>query len=146
MTLFDAGQRLLHRARARAARAARSRERTRRASTPGRAPTAADAGLLWTGGTIVAGVGASPGVCTINIWARLPASAPTGLTFTNSIPIGTITGTGPAGGVGNVNAGSVNVVSIASGAVTKAFAPAAIAQGAAVHPHDHALQPDRDAR
>ncbi|MEO8053919.1 MAG: hypothetical protein ABI768_02120 [Acidobacteriota bacterium] len=98
-------------------------------ATTGLAPTAADAGLLWTGGTIVAGVGASPGVCTISIWAQLPASAPTGLTFTNSIPIGSITGTGPAGGVGNVNAGSVNVVSIASGAVTKAFAPAAIAQG-----------------
>ena len=97
--------------------------------TTGLAPTAADAGLLWTGGTIVAGVGASPGVCTISIWAQLPAGAPTGLTFTNSIPIGSITGTGPAGGVGNVNAGSVNVVSIASGAVTKAFAPAAIAQG-----------------
>lgn len=95
----------------------------------GAAPTAADAGLLWTGGTIVAGVGASPGVCTISIWAQLPATAPTGLTFTNSIPIGTITGTGPAGGVGNVNAGSVNVVSFASGAVTKAFAPASIAQG-----------------
>lgn len=97
--------------------------------TTGNPPTAADAGLLWTGGTIVAGVGASPGVCTISIWAQLPASAPTGLTFTNSIPIGSVTGTGPAGGVGNVNAASVNVVSIASGAVTKAFAPAAIAQG-----------------
>ncbi len=95
----------------------------------GVAPTAADAGLLWTGGTIVAGVGASPGVCTINIWAQLPATTTVGVTFTNTIPLGSITGTGPAGGVGNVNASSVNVVTIASGAVTKTFAPAAIAQG-----------------
>jgi uncharacterized repeat protein (TIGR01451 family) len=93
------------------------------------APVAGDAGLLWTGGTIIGGVGLNPGVCTISIWAQLPASAATGLTFTNSIGMNSIMGTGGAGGVSNTNLASVNVVSIASGAVTKAFAPASIAQG-----------------
>ena len=95
----------------------------------GLAPTAADAGLSWTGGTIVAGVGAAPGVCTISIWALLPATAPTGLTFTNNIPLGSITGTGGAGGVANTNSSSANVVSVSAAAVSKAFAPGSIAQG-----------------
>ncbi len=129
MTLFDAGSGFFTAAGHVGLHGGHVHGHGRRGVTTGNPPTAADAGLLWTDGTIVAGVGASPGVCTIAVWARLPAGAATGLTFTNAIPIGSVTGTGPAGGVGNVNAASVNVVSIASGAVTKAFAPAAIAQG-----------------
>jgi uncharacterized repeat protein (TIGR01451 family) len=101
-------------------------------TSTGLPPTAADAGLLWTGGTINGGIPASaPGVCTIAIWARVPASAATGLTFTNTIPTGVagITGTGPNGGVTNTNAASVNVVTISSGAVTKSFSASPIAQG-----------------
>ncbi len=92
------------------------------------APTAADAGILWTGGTIAYGNGVA-GVCTISIWAQVPASAATGLTFTNTIATGSITGTGVDGGISNTNTASRNVVTIASGAVTKAFGPGSIAQG-----------------
>jgi uncharacterized repeat protein (TIGR01451 family) len=98
-------------------------------TSTGLPPTALDAGLLWTGGTLVAGVGAAPGVCTISIWAQVPAAAATGLTFTNNIPVGSITGTGPAGGIANTNASSANVVTISAAAVSKTFAPASIAQG-----------------
>jgi uncharacterized repeat protein (TIGR01451 family) len=98
-------------------------------TSTGLPPTALDAGLLWTGGTIVAGVGAAPGVCTISIWAQVPAAAATGLTFTNGIPVGSVTGTGPAGGIANTNASSANVVTISAAAVSKAFAPGSIAQG-----------------
>ncbi|HVO52005.1 MAG TPA: DUF11 domain-containing protein, partial [Thermoanaerobaculia bacterium] len=98
----------------------------------GAAPTAADAGVIWSGGQIVAGVGASPGVCTITIWALVPAAAAVPLTFTNTIPAGTgVTATGPAGGISNTNASSANVVTISAAAVSKAFAPASVAQGAA---------------
>ena len=85
--------------------------------------------LSWTGGTIVAGVGANPGVCTIVFQARLPASAATGLNFSNQIPVASVTGTGPNGPVSNTTAGAANVASVSSAAVSKAFSPTAIAQG-----------------
>ena len=81
------------------------------------------------GGTIVAGSGVLPGICTISIFAKVPLAATVPLTFTNTIATGSITGTGPAGGVSNVNPSSVNVVTIASVGVTKAFAPVTIPQG-----------------
>lgn len=50
-----------------------------------------DAGLQWSGGSIVAGTGVSPGICTIRLRAQLPATATTGMGFTNSIGQGAIT-------------------------------------------------------
>ena len=94
-------------------------------------PAAGDFGLIWTGGTIAAGGGVNPGVCTISIWAQVPAGAGTGLTFTNSLLAGSVTGTGPLGGITNTNAASVNVVTIAATNVTKSFAPATVALGQA---------------
>lgn len=98
--------------------------------TTGVAPADGDAGIMWNGGTVAAGSGATPGTCTIVFQARLPATATTGLTFTNQIPAASVTGTGPSGGVTNPAASpAINVTSIASGAVVKAFAPNQIAQG-----------------
>ncbi len=52
-----------------------------------------------------------------------------GAVFTNSIPIGGVTGTGGSGGVGNGSAAAVSVTMIAAASVTKAFAPASVVQG-----------------
>ncbi len=94
-------------------------------------PVAGDAGLLWSGGTIVGGVGANPGLCTISIFAQLPATAPVGTVFTNSIPINAISAIDGLGNtIHNTNATSVNVTTIASANVTKSFNLASIAQGA----------------
>ena len=106
-----------------------STARTDSGNPTGSAPVAGDAGLVWTGGTIVGGVGANPGVCTINIWAQVAPSAATGVVFTNNIAMGTITGTGGAGGVTNINTSSVNVTTVSAGAVTKSFNPTSIPQG-----------------
>ena len=97
-----------------------------------------DAALRWNGGTIPAGVGASPGVCTIVLQARLPVTATTGLTFSNQIPIwnGPLgigvggAGNGPGGQVVNPAASpAANVTTVAAVAVSKSFSPSAIAQG-----------------
>ena len=85
--------------------------------------------LTWTNGTIAAGSGLSPGVCTIKFNAVAPADTPVGQTFTNAIPAGTVTGTGGGGGVSNTNAASVNVLMVAAASVTKAFSPASVALG-----------------
>ena len=98
-------------------------------ASTGLAPAVGDAGILWSGGTIAGGSGATPGICQIQFRASLPPAAPTGLTFANTIPIGSVTGNGPGGGVQNTNAGSANVASISSGDVSKAFSPSTIAQG-----------------
>lgn len=90
-----------------------------------------DAGLMWTGGTIVAGSGASPGVCTITFRAQVPATAPNAVTFSNQIPAGGITGDGPGGPISNPSSSTVaTVTSVNAVSVLKAFAPTSIAQGA----------------
>ena len=101
-------------------------------TSTGNAPTATDYGLQWSGGTIVAGSGASAGVCTISLWAKLPASAATGTVFTNNIPINSITGEYPPGTpiTNNQSGSSVNVTTVDSVAITKPFSPNSIAQGA----------------
>lgn len=98
-------------------------------TSTGVAPAPGDAGILWVGGTIAGGSGATPGVCQIQFRAALPAAAPTGLTFANTVPIGGVTGTGPDGAVQNTTAGTANVASISAGDVGKAFSPTSIAQG-----------------
>jgi uncharacterized repeat protein (TIGR01451 family) len=91
--------------------------------------TPGSSALTWTSGTIAAGSGLSPGVCTIKFNAVAPANTPVGQTFTNAIPAGSITGTGGGGGVGNTNAASVNVLMVAAASVTKAFSPSSVALG-----------------
>lgn len=94
--------------------------------------------LSWTNGSIVAGAGSSPGLCTIVFEARLPSTATTGMTFVNQIPINGATGTCNGAGctVGNGNtvgnpaaSPAVNVTTVDSVAVTKSFNPTTIAQG-----------------
>ncbi len=101
-------------------------------TSTGAAPVSnVDAGLQWSGGAIVGGVGASPGVCTITLRAKLPVTATAGMTFTNQIPQGSITGTPPGGGtVSNSDtSGAAGIVTVDSVAVTKSFSLASIAQG-----------------
>ncbi|MES9942758.1 MAG: hypothetical protein ABW104_16635 [Candidatus Thiodiazotropha sp. 6PLUC2] len=95
-----------------------------------------DAELLWTGGTAPAGVGASPGTCTLVFRARLPLTATTGLVFSNQIP--TWDGVNGVGGTGNGPGGSVvnpspspavNVTTVDVVSVTKSFSPDPIAEG-----------------
>ena len=97
-----------------------------------------DSTLQWTGGTIVAGSGVNPGVCTIVVQARLPLTATTGMTFSNQIPAydgGTGVGVGgdgngPGGHVVNPSASpAANVVTVDSLAISKSFSPTSIAQG-----------------
>ncbi len=88
-----------------------------------------DTTLTWTGGTVEAGIGLDPGVCTIEFQARLPANAPTGLSFANGIGAGDVTGDGIGGGVTNPDPSPVaNVASVDSVAVSKSFSPSNIAQ------------------
>ncbi|MET0029466.1 MAG: IPTL-CTERM sorting domain-containing protein [Candidatus Thiodiazotropha sp.] len=95
-----------------------------------------DAELTWTGGTIPAGVGANPGICTLVFRARLPLTATTGLVFTNQIP--TWDGVNGIGGDGNGPGGQVvntapspgvNVTTVDSVAARKTFSPDPIAEG-----------------
>jgi hypothetical protein len=95
------------------------------------------AALSWNGGTVPAGVGASPGVCTIVLQARLPITATTVMTFSNQIPAWNGSGLG-VGGDGNGPGGrvvnpaaspAVNVATVDSVAVSKSFSPTSIAQG-----------------
>lgn len=94
-----------------------------------------DAALSWASGSVAAGSGASPGLCTIVFKARLPVTAATGLTFANQIPIGVVNGTCngancTVGAVTNPAASpAANVTSVDSVAVTKGFNPTSIAQG-----------------
>jgi uncharacterized repeat protein (TIGR01451 family)/fimbrial isopeptide formation D2 family protein len=91
-----------------------------------------DAGLQWAGGSIAAGVGATPGVCTIYIRAQLPASATSGLTFTNRIPLDSVTAERSDDHVIVSNPDTqpaANVVSVDAVALTKSFSGASIAQG-----------------
>ncbi len=96
------------------------------------------AALSWASGSIAAGVGANPGLCTIVFKARLPITATTGMVFTNQIPInggtGTCNGVNCSVGDGNgvTNPGTspgVNVTTVDSVAMTKSFSPTSIAQG-----------------
>ena len=95
------------------------------------------AALSWNGGTVPAGVGASPGVCTIVFQARLPITATTVMTFSNHIPAWNGSGLG-VGGDGNGPGGrvvnpaaspAVNVATVDSVAVSKSLSPTSIAQG-----------------
>ena len=89
-----------------------------------------DAALSWAGGTIAAGVGASPGLCTIVFQARLPVTATTGMVFANQIPANGATGTCNGVSCSNPAASpAVNVIAVDSVAVTKSFNPTTIAQG-----------------
>ena len=101
-------------------------------TSTGAAPVSGvDAGLMWTGGTVVAGSGASAGVCTITFRAQVPATAPNAVTFNNQIPIGGVTGDGPNGAITNPAASTVaSVTSVNAVSVLKAFSPTSIAQGA----------------
>ncbi|MCG8090719.1 MAG: hypothetical protein AB2767_17135 [Candidatus Thiodiazotropha taylori] len=95
-----------------------------------------DSELLWTGGTVPAGVGATPGTCTLVFRARLPATATLGMIFTNQIPswdgvngVGG-TGNGPGGNVVNPSPSpAVNVATLDVVEVTKNFLQDPIAQG-----------------
>ena len=82
--------------------------------------------VTWSGGTVAGGSGASAGTCTITIPVTVPAGAPSGTVFTNSIPVGGITGDG---GISNTNAVAVNVTSVSAASVSKVFNPASVAQG-----------------
>ena len=93
-----------------------------------------DARLVWKG-TLPAGAGASPGVCTITFRARLPATASNGMNFNNQLP-GTTTvagiGNGPGGpgtAVVNTNSAARNIVAIYSADIAKSFLPTSMAQG-----------------
>jgi len=97
-------------------------------TSTGSAPTVADAGILWTGGTIRYGGGVA-GVCTINFWAKLPESAAAGMSFDNTLPIGLITGTGPEGAVINTDSDNAVVSYLDKVAVGKGFGPSSIPQG-----------------
>lgn len=93
-----------------------------------------DSVLTWTGGTVAAGVGATPGTCTIVFRARLPVTATTGLVFTNQIPANSISGDGDGPGastaVTNPDASpAINVTTVDSVALAKSFSPNSIAQG-----------------
>lgn len=90
-----------------------------------------DPTLVWNG-TLPAGSGPNPGVCTITFRARLPATAASGMSFTNSLPGNTAvigTGNGPGGQVINTNSAAQNVSTIYSADIAKSFAPTSIAQG-----------------
>lgn len=77
--------------------------------------------LTWSGGTVVAGSGTDPGVCTIVFKARLPSDAATALTFKNQIPAYSITG-GDGGAITNPYASpAVNVISASAVALVKDF-------------------------
>ncbi|MGD9171081.1 MAG: hypothetical protein PVI97_13620 [Candidatus Thiodiazotropha sp.] len=89
-----------------------------------------DAVLIWTGGSIEAGSGTSPGVCTLVFRARLPATATTGVVFSNQIPINGASGTGTDGAVVNPSASpAVNLSTVDSIALSKSFSPDPIAEG-----------------
>lgn len=107
-------------------------------TSTGLPPADGDAGIMWSGGTVAAGSGSTPGTCTIVFEARLPASTPTSTSFSNQIPINGANGTcnGASCTVGNGNpvnnpaaSNAVNVLTVDSGAVTKSFSPTTIAQG-----------------
>lgn len=89
--------------------------------------------LAGTSGTIPANAGTAPGSCELVFRARLPAEAPAGVTFTNSLPAGAVTGSGngPGGDVGNTNEAASNLVSVDAVFLTKSFSPEDIAQGQA---------------
>jgi uncharacterized repeat protein (TIGR01451 family) len=82
--------------------------------------------LTWTGGTIVAGSGLSPGQCVIRFNAVAPAGTPIGAVFTNSMPAGSVTGTG---GIGQTNNTAVNVTMVSAASVTKQFSPTSAVLG-----------------
>lgn len=93
-----------------------------------------DSALTWVGGTVAAGSGSTPGVCSIVFRARLPGTATTSLIFANQIPANSITGDGDGPGasttVTNPDASpAVNVITVDSVAVAKSFSPTSIAQG-----------------
>ncbi|MCG8487589.1 MAG: hypothetical protein MI756_08985 [Chromatiales bacterium] len=95
-----------------------------------------DTELVWSGGTVPAGVGATPGTCTLVFRARLPVTATLGMIFTNQIPswdgvngVGG-TGNGPGGNVVNPSPSpAVNVATLDSVEVTKNFLQNPIAEG-----------------
>jgi len=93
-----------------------------------------DALVVWKG-TLPAGVGAAPGVCTLTFRARLPATATNGMNFNNQLPTNTSvsgTGNGPGGPgtpVVNTNSAARNIVAIYSADVAKSFLATSIAQG-----------------
>jgi uncharacterized repeat protein (TIGR01451 family) len=85
----------------------------------------------FTIGTFPAGVGASPGVCTVTFWAMPPAGVAVGTVLTNSIPAGGVVNNGGvgvtatnAGGSGNANATVAADITVA-----KAFNPANASEG-----------------
>jgi uncharacterized repeat protein (TIGR01451 family) len=94
-------------------------------TSTGVAPASGDAGIMFTGGTILDG---APGVCTVKFYAQVPATATTGMTFVNTVPVGNITGTGPSGGVQNSVAGTVTVTTNDLVAVSKAFSPTSVSE------------------
>lgn len=90
-----------------------------------------DSTLVWNG-TLPAGSGPNPGICTITFRARLPATATSGMSFTNSLPGNTAvvgTGNGPGGQVINTNSAAQNISTVYSADIAKSFAPTSIAQG-----------------
>lgn len=90
-----------------------------------------DAGIRWTGGSIVGGAGASPGVCTISFYAQVPASATSGMTLSNQITATSVTGDGPNGAVTNPAASpAANITVVDNVVVSKGFSPSSVAQGA----------------
>ncbi len=91
--------------------------------------TDGDDTLTWTGGTIAAGTGLNPGVCTIEFKARIPADAPPGLSFTNEIEAGKVAGNTPDDGITNPEpSDEVDVDSADPVSVIKSFSPEVIPQ------------------
>ncbi|NVN97956.1 MAG: DUF11 domain-containing protein [Geobacteraceae bacterium] len=96
----------------------------------GAAPTASDAGIFWTGGTINYGNGSSA-VCTITFWAKQPVGATSGMSFNNNIATNSITSVLSSDGVTqrtNTNSSSASTTYIDKIGVNKSFSPAIIPQ------------------
>ena len=83
--------------------------------------------LIGTNGTIPAGTGTVPGSCVVVFRARIPADAPVGAVFANTLPVGAVTGSGGQ----NTNSVTRNVVVVNAVLLTKSFSPTSVAQGQA---------------
>lgn len=90
-------------------------------STSGSSPVV----LTGSSGTIPAASGVTPGECTVTFRVRTPSEANTNVTFSNSLPVGAVTGNG----IGNTNTAAANLVTIDAVDLNKAFSPNSIAAG-----------------
>lgn len=84
----------------------------------------------FTIGTVPAGTGPSPGVCTVSFWAMPPAAAAVGTVFSNVIASGGVADNNGAGTITN-SGGSTAVSSTiaATATVSKVFSPSSTFEG-----------------